>query len=248
MTQEKSNLLNYEAFKSPIEIKLADDDSIVLSYGKGDVKLANSDDGGNEITILKDVLYVPNIQNNLFSLPAITDKGIPVSFNKNACEIIIGCKKVVKGHKYGKSFKLDVLSNYDLCQLAKSDTKPKLWHKHYGHLGYENLKMLKSKNMVNGINVDVNKLPCKGCALGKQHRNSFPKTSDNLTKQLLETVHSDVCGLMNVDSIVGSNYFVTFIDDFSRYTTVFTMKNKNEVFAKFKEYVAYIENQANFKN
>ena len=68
MTPEKSNLLNYEAFKSPIEIKLADD-SIVL-YGKGDVKLAISDDGDNNIISLKDIMYVTNIQNNLFSLPA----------------------------------------------------------------------------------------------------------------------------------------------------------------------------------
>ena len=43
VTHEKSNLLNYEAFKSPIETKFADE-SIVLSYGKGDVKLASSDD------------------------------------------------------------------------------------------------------------------------------------------------------------------------------------------------------------
>ena len=168
MTHEKSNLLNYEAFKSPIEIKLADD-SIVLSYGKGDVKLAISDDGDNKIIILKDVLYVPNIQNNLFSLPAITDKGISVSFNKNACEIIIDGKKVVIGHKYGKLFKLDVLLNYNLCQLTKSDTNQN--YGIYGHLGYKNLKMLKLKNMVNGMNVDVNKLPhcCEECTLEKQH-------------------------------------------------------------------------------
>ena len=52
---------------------------------------------------------------------------------------------------------------------------------------------------------------------------------------------------MNVDSIGDSKYFVTFIDNFSRYTAVCTMKNKNEVFAKFKVYVAYVENQTNFK-
>ena len=109
--------------------------------------------------------------------------------------------------------------------------------------------MLKSKNVVNGMNVDVNKLPrcCERCALGKQHRNLFPKTSDNLTKQPLDIIHSDVCGPMNVDSIKGSKCFVTFIDDFSRYTTAYTMKNKNEVFAKLKEYIAYVENQTNFK-
>ena len=182
MTPEKSNLLNYETFKSPIEIKLADD-SIVL-YGNGDVKLAISDDGDNNIISLKDIMYLTNIQNNLFSLPAITDKDISVSFNKNVCEITIDGKKVIIGHKYGKLFKLDVLLNYNLCQLGKSNTETELWHKRYIHLGFENLKMVKSKNMVNGMNVDVNKLPpcCEGCALEKKNRNLFPKTSDNLTK------------------------------------------------------------------
>ena len=120
---------------------------------------------------MEDVLYVSNIQNNLLSLPAITVKGMSVSFNKNTCEIIIDGKKVVIGLKYGKLFKLDVLSNHNLCQPTKFDTEPELWHKRYRHLGYENLKMLKSKNMVNGMNVDVNKLPCccEGCTLGKQY-------------------------------------------------------------------------------
>ena len=49
------------------------------------------------------------LQNNLFSLPAITDKGMSVSFNKDTCEIIIDGKKVEIRHKYGKLFKLDVL-------------------------------------------------------------------------------------------------------------------------------------------
>ena len=78
------------------------------------------------------------------------------------------------------------------------------------------------------MNVDVNKLPhcCEGCALGKQHWNLFQKTSNNLTKQLLKITHSDVCRPMYVDSIRGSKYFVTFIDDFLHYSTVYTVKNK----------------------
>ena len=109
--------------------------------------------------------------------------------------------------------------------------------------------MLNLKKTLKGMNVDVNKLPrcCTGCTLGKQHRNSFPKTSDNLTKIPLEIIHSDACGPINVDSIGGSKCVVTFIDDFSRYTTVYKMKNKTEVFAKFKEYVVNVENQTYFK-
>ena len=66
MIHETSNLSNSEAFKSPIEIKLAED-STVLSYGKGNVKLAISDDGDNKMIILKDVLCCKYTKQFMFS-------------------------------------------------------------------------------------------------------------------------------------------------------------------------------------
>ena len=47
---------------------------------------------------------------------------------------------------------------------------------------------------------------------------------------------------MNVTSVGGSRYFVTFIDGFSRFTTVYTIKTKGEVLDKFKEFVELAEN------
>ena len=47
---------------------------------------------------------------------------------------------------------------------------------------------------------------------------------------------------MSVESIGGSRYFVSFIDDFSRYTTVYMIKNKSEVLSKFKDSVSFMEN------
>ena len=41
---------------------------------------------------------------------------------------------------------------------------------------------------------------------------------------------------------VGYVYYVSFIDDFSRKTWIYFMKNKDEVFNKFKEFKALIEN------
>ena len=52
-----------------------------------------------------------------------------------------------------------------------------------------------------------------------------------------QTIHSDLCGPMPIDSVGGSRYFVTFLDDFSRYTHVYFIKQKNEVLQKFKEFV-----------
>ena len=62
-------------------------------------------------------------------------------------------------------------------------------------------------------------------------------------KQILELIHSDVFGLVPIPSLGGSLYYVIFIDDFSRNTWLYFLKKKSEVFSKFKEYKALVENQ-----
>jgi transposase InsO family protein len=82
---------------------------------------------------------------------------------------------------------------------------------------------------------------CNGCAQGKNIKNHFPKR-DNKEKGVLELIHSDVCGPMPSSSIGGYVYYVSFIDDYSRKTWVYFFKSKDEVFSKFKEFKALIEN------
>ena len=59
--------------------------------------------------------------------------------------------------------------------------------------------------------------------------------------------HSDVVGKITPTSKGGSSYFVTFIDDYSRYTVVYPMKAKSEVLQKFDEYRRMVENLHNTK-
>lgn len=61
---------------------------------------------------------------------------------------------------------------------------------------------------------------CEGCIMGKQHRGKYPSGVAKRATEPFELVHSDVCGPMSVNSIDGSRYFVTFIDDYTRYTYV----------------------------
>ena len=56
------------------------------------------------------------------------------------------------------------------------------------------------------------------------------------TKEPLELIHSDVCGPMNVKARGGYEYYVTFIDDYSRYVYVYLMQWKSKTFEKFKEF------------
>ena len=82
---------------------------------------------------------------------------------------------------------------------------------------------------------------CKGCALGKNARKSFP-SSDNIAEGILDIIHSDVCSKMTVPSLGNFIYYVSFIDDYSRKTWIYFLKSKDEVSNKFKEFKASIEN------
>ncbi len=58
---------------------------------------------------------------------------------------------------------------------------------------------------------------------------------------MLDLVVSDVCGKLPVHSMGGSNDFVTFIDDYSRFSIVYCIQNKSEVFSKLKEYIEHVK-------
>ena len=62
-------------------------------------------------------------------------------------------------------------------------------------------------------------------------------------KDVLEIIHSDVCGPFSEMARGNFYYFITFIDDLSRYGHLFLMKNKSESFERFKEFKAQVENQ-----
>ena len=66
-------------------------------------------------------------------------------------------------------------------------------------------------------------------------------------KSILELVHNDVFGPVNVPSLGKSMYYVLFIDDFSRNTWIYFLKKKFEVFDRFKEFKALVENQTEKK-
>jgi transposase InsO family protein len=82
---------------------------------------------------------------------------------------------------------------------------------------------------------------CRGCALGNNVKGSF-LSSDNRSKEILDLIHSDVCGPMIVASLNGYLYYVLFIDDHSWKTWIYFLKTKDGVLAKFQEFKAQVEN------
>ncbi|GJW03235.1 zinc finger, CCHC-type containing protein [Tanacetum coccineum] len=102
-----------------------------------------------------------------------------------------------------------------------------LWHCRLGHIN----KKLIDKLQRNGIlqpTHDESLEKCKSCIYGKMARKPFPHQVERV-KDLLGLIHIDVCGPFRTMSREGVSYFITFIDDFSRYGYVYLMKHKHDV-------------------
>ena len=84
------------------------------------------------------------------------------------------------------------------------------------------------------------------CLMGKMTKTPFSGTMER-ANDLLEIIHTDVCGPMSVKARGRYHYFLTFIDDLSRYGYIYLMKHKFETFEKFKEFQSEVENHRNKK-
>jgi hypothetical protein len=71
----------------------------------------------------------------------------------------------------------------------------------------------------------------KGCALGKNIKKSFP-SNNNRSKEILDLIHSDVCGMMPVKSLGGYIYYVIFIDDYKK-DLVISLEDKGRSIENF---------------
>jgi hypothetical protein len=76
---------------------------------------------------------------------------------------------------------------------------------------------------------------CEPCLMGKMIKTPFSGIMERAT-DLLEIIHTDVCGPMSILMRGGYRYFLTFTNDLSRYGYIYLMKHKFEMFEKFKEF------------
>ena len=98
-----------------------------------------------------------------------------------------------------------------------------------------------SPSATTGMDIDTADMAipntCHGCKMGKSAHHPFSGTGCKM-KQILEVIHSDLVGPMEVRSIQGSQYYATFIDNHSHYAVVHSLCNKDQLVATFKQYLA----------
>ena len=116
-----------------------------------------------------------------------------------------------------------------------------LWHLCLGHINSNRIQRLIKDDLLEPLDFDGFPV-CESCLEGKMTKRPF-NAKGRRAQELLELVHTDLCGPMSTQAKGGYEYFITFIDDYSRYGYVYLMKWKSETFEKFKEFKAEVENQ-----
>ena len=81
---------------------------------------------------------------------------------------------------------------------------------------------------------------CEPCLAGKACRKPFGKAPR--ATHPLELVHSDLCGPMNVKACHDASYFLSFIDDYSRFSYVYLIFHHFEALDCFKCFVVELGN------
>lgn len=119
------------------------------------------------------------------------------------------------------------------------------WHSRLGHPSSAIVSQVLSKSQIPFVSKSKKNSVCDACQKGKSHQLPYPRAI-SVSSSPFELVFSDVWG--PAPTSVGKNdFYVSFIDDYSKFTWIYLLRHKSEVFQKIHEFQAMIERQFNKK-
>jgi len=220
---------------------------VIFAKGKGEIQFEAR--VGDKITkhTMTDVLYVPGISRNLFSLGAATTKEAEYSGKQDVLKIYSKGNLTILGKRFNHG-----LYSLDICavkaaqmNVAQSNAASiQVWHERLGHANYKSILELAKGEAVIGLNCsDLKKSYkyennfCEACIFGKQHKKPY-KESENRADAPAELIHFDIVGPMSTTSLSGSTVLAVFIDDHSGFTFIYPMKDRSFIINAVQDVLA----------
>lgn len=245
MTNNAKFLTNVNKYSGNLKIYTADGNALPI-IATGDVSSS-----------LTNVFVSPGLSTNLVSVGQLVDNDCKVEFSKSGCVVQDqqSGKMIARGPKVGRLFPLQLPLSpchflpFIACNSAHVDYRA--WHKCLGHPNSNVRHHLLNSGLFGNkksYSLSVVQFDCNVCKLGKSKTLPFPTHTPNVV-QPFDLIHSNVWGMSPVTSHANYKYFVTFIDDYSRFTWNYFLHSKDEVFSVFKFFYAHVQTQfsANIK-
>jgi histone deacetylase 1/2 len=192
---------------------------------------------------LNNILHVPKAAKNLVFVHRLTkDNSAFIEFHPDFFLIKDQATRntILKGPCRRGLYPLPVDSSVKQANAVDQPTVSK-WHNCLGHPSLPIVTKVIDSNNLSCSSVSNKKSVCDACQQAKSHQLPYNRSVSS-TSFPLELVHSDVWGPA-VESVGRKHYYVSFVDDFSRFTWIYFLKYKSEVFQKFHEFQKMVERQ-----
>jgi hypothetical protein len=196
--------------------------------GKGKVILNMS---SRKKLTLNDVRHVTDIHKNLVLGSLLSKNGFKLVFEFDKFVLTKSAMLVGKGYLSNRLFKMNVMTvvpinenkNKSSAYLIESSN---VGHGRLGHVNYGILHRLVNLKLLPKFQIDINhkRETCVETKLTRTSFHSIERSSDPL-----ELIHSDVCELKFVQTRGGRKYFITSIDDCTRYCYVYLLRSKDVI-------------------
>ena len=196
---------------------------------------------------LEKTFYVPSFSRNLISVSRLVPFEYSFNFSNSSFSLFYKSDCVGNGTLSDGLYCINLQNNttYDSMHVHTgtkrcviNEDSSKLWHRRLGHISIDRIKRLVNEGVLNTLNF-TDFETCVDCIKGKQTNKS--KKCANRSSDILEIIHTDICS-PDMDSH-GQKYFISFIDDYSRYMYLYMLHNKNEALDAFKIFKAEVEKQ-----
>ncbi|GJW37639.1 zinc finger, CCHC-type containing protein [Tanacetum coccineum] len=210
---------------------------------KRDCKGVNIDNKANGSGTKGSVDGSSNSLKDVSSRPLIPlNDGSILHMGNESTTLVHVCGCVDLKFSSGKIVSLLNIVNDNIASAFMSTSKLNdsiLWHARLGHVHFKRMQDM-SKNVLIPT-FDMNTEKCKTCMLTKITKKPFQNVKRET--KVLELIHSDLCDLHATSSLGNKKYFVTFIDDASRFCYVYLLHTKDEALDKFKVFKTGVELQ-----
>ncbi|PNX73342.1 peptide transporter PTR2, partial [Trifolium pratense] len=233
----------------PMHIKLPNGSSVIVQHA-GNVTLSPT-------LSLTHVLYSPVFNLNLISVSKLCQSlDCLILFNGDNCALqdVKSKKMIGLGEHVDGLYKLPVNASFLASQASlnfssafinnvvdKHQTIPMsaIWHFRLGHVS--NARLSNMIQMYPSITVDTQAV-CDVCHFAKQRKLPF-SLSNAIANSAFELLHCDIWGPLAIPSVHGHKFFLTIVDDYSRFVWILLVKSKAEVAIKLQNFIVMIENQ-----
>ena len=219
------------------------DDSRIDIKGKGTILFTDMNGNSRKMT---DVYWIPDLKSNIISLGQATEAGCDIRMKGEVLTMHDQDGKLLVRATRSKNrlYKVRMGIESTPCLFLTAEGEASRWHARLGHANHETIRNMMRKELAIGMpKTHIESNICGSCMLGKQARQSFPKTTTYRATKVLELLHADLCGPITPSTHGQKRYIFVVIDDYTRYMWTMLLREKGEAFNKFKRLRSLIEKE-----